>query len=113
MGRSSTKPLRSIGEFLPGVAYLGLRCFVAVSLTLTQHSFADRDSRSSSKIGLGPILNNPAALLEEEINLLPEPFVRGAWVGQTGRSGYCEIACRILSNRSLEARNLIGICDEV
>jgi len=53
------------------------KCFVApvqVSPTSLQQGFADRDSRSSGEIGLGPILNNPAGLLEEEINLLPSPF---------------------------------------
>jgi hypothetical protein len=45
----------------------GFASTVAIALppATLQHYFADRDTRSSDEIGLGPILNNPAALLEE------------------------------------------------
>jgi hypothetical protein len=58
------------------------------------------------------VLNNPAALLEKEVNLLPSPLFWGhGWARAAGLG--TENARRILRNRSLEARNLIGICDGV
>jgi hypothetical protein len=43
-------------------------------LARNQKAFTDGDTRSSGEIGLRPILNDPAALLEEVINLLPSPL---------------------------------------
>jgi hypothetical protein len=45
--------------------------------TIPQQSFANRDTWSSGETGLRPILNNPAGLLKEEINLLPSPLFGG------------------------------------
>ena len=46
----------------------------AVGLAGFQQGSTDDGTRSSGEIGLGPVLNNPTALLEEEINLLASPF---------------------------------------
>jgi hypothetical protein len=57
----------------------------AVGLAGFQQGSTDDDTRSSGEIGLGPVLNNPTALLEEEINLLASPLFWGSWVGQEQR----------------------------
>jgi hypothetical protein len=49
----------------------------AIGLAGFQQGFADRDTGSGGEVGLGPVLNNPAALLKKEINLLPRPLFWG------------------------------------
>ena len=72
-----------------------------------QQSFSDRDSRSSAEIRLGPILNNPTGLLEEEINLLPSPlFWSHGWarpVGSVAEKSPC-----VVGNHTRGGRNRIG-----
>ena len=48
-----------------------------VGLPALLQGFPNRYSQSSGKIGFRPILNNPTALLQEKINLLPSPLFRG------------------------------------
>jgi hypothetical protein len=58
-----------------------------VGLASFQKGFPNCDSGSSGEISLGSILNNPTALLEEEINLLPSPFFWGHIGGRSAGSG--------------------------
>jgi hypothetical protein len=57
-----------------------------VSLAAFKQGLADGVSRSSDEIDLGPILNDPAGLLKEEINLLPSPLF-GSHDGASTTSG--------------------------
>jgi hypothetical protein len=79
-----------------------------VSLAGFQEGFTDRDSRSSGEIGLGSILNNPAGLLEEKINLLSSPLFGGHIGGRPAGSG-TEKSRRVDWNRRVEGRDCIGI----
>lgn len=97
MGRSSTMPLRSIGEYLFGIAHESRTCFAALGQSFVVAAYtAATDlrgwrTRFSGEIGLRPILNDPAALLKQEIDLLPSPFFWGHEGARPGPSVATEL----------------------
>jgi hypothetical protein len=64
--------------------------------------------RASGEIGFRPVLNNPTALLEEEINLLPSPLFWGHGWARTAGS-VTEKSRHVAWSRKFGGRDRIGL----